>query len=95
MVVFNNQTVSRIEGAANGFLQRMIDCGSQSPIFRSLELKGESTVPLNKPQKSLCTPICHGLFPVKVCRFLVVIVLVIPSTSENTSLIFRCVSRPA
>jgi len=25
MVVFNNQTVSRIEGAANGFLQRMID----------------------------------------------------------------------
>lgn len=26
MVVFNNQTVSRIEGAANTFLQRMIDC---------------------------------------------------------------------
>ena len=26
MVVFNNQTVSRIEGAANAFLQRMIDC---------------------------------------------------------------------
>ena len=26
MVVFNNQAVSRIEGAANGFLQRMIDC---------------------------------------------------------------------
>lgn len=28
MVVFNNQTVSRIEGAANTFLQKMIDCKS-------------------------------------------------------------------
>lgn len=26
IVVFNNQTVSRVEGAANAFLQRMIDC---------------------------------------------------------------------
>jgi len=26
MVVFNNQTISKIEGAANAFLQRMIDC---------------------------------------------------------------------
>ena len=25
MVIFNNQTISRIEGAANTFLQRMID----------------------------------------------------------------------
>ena len=28
MVVFNNQTISRIEGAANTFLQKMIDCKS-------------------------------------------------------------------
>jgi len=32
MVVFNNQTVSRIEGAANTFLQKMIDCKFTSPI---------------------------------------------------------------
>jgi hypothetical protein len=26
MVVFNNQTVSRIEGATNTFVQRLVDC---------------------------------------------------------------------
>jgi len=38
MVVFNNQTVSRIEGAANTFLQRMIDCKFPLSRFRSLGL---------------------------------------------------------
>ena len=38
MVVFNNQTVSRIEGAANAFLQKMIDCGSLFSPFCSLGL---------------------------------------------------------
>lgn len=42
MVVFNNQTVSRIEGAANGFLQRMIDCGFQSSSVHSLEFMARS-----------------------------------------------------
>ena len=37
MVVFNNQTVSRIEGAANAFLQRMIDCEFIFSYFCSLE----------------------------------------------------------
>ena len=36
MVVFNNQTVSRIEGGANEFLQRMIDCRLPSFSTRSL-----------------------------------------------------------
>ena len=33
MAVFNNQTVSRIEGAANAFLQRMIDCEFKFPVY--------------------------------------------------------------
>lgn len=36
MVVFNNQTVSRIEGAANTFLQKMIDCEFPFPYFWSI-----------------------------------------------------------
>lgn len=32
MVVFNNQTVSKVEGAANSLMQRLID-GSYSPIL--------------------------------------------------------------
>jgi len=42
MVVFNNQTVSRIEGAANTFLQRMIDCKF---MFSRLYLPGLITRP--------------------------------------------------
>jgi exocyst complex component 5 len=44
MVVFNNQTVSRIEGAANEFLQRIIDCmlPSSSSCF-----PGSTTHPLS------------------------------------------------
>jgi len=42
MVVFNNQTVSRIEGAANAFLQRMIDCKFPLSRFRSLRLTTRS-----------------------------------------------------
>lgn len=38
MVVFNNQTVSRAEGAANAFLQKMIDCKFPSSRPCSLRL---------------------------------------------------------
>lgn len=36
MVVYNNQTVSRIEGAANSIMQRTTDGPSLSPCFRPL-----------------------------------------------------------
>jgi hypothetical protein len=42
MVVFNNQTVSRIEGAANAFLQRMIDCKFPFSRSRPFELTTRS-----------------------------------------------------
>ena len=42
MVVFNNQTVSRIEGAANMFLQKMIDCKS---LYSCLCFLGSVTRP--------------------------------------------------
>jgi hypothetical protein len=33
MSVFNNQTISRIEGASNGMLQRVADCASPPFAF--------------------------------------------------------------
>ncbi len=34
MVVFNNQTVSRLEGAANHVMQKLTDCMLLSPLFK-------------------------------------------------------------
>jgi len=48
MVVFNNQTVSRIEGAANTFLQRMIDCKFSLSRLRFLG-------PITHPRSAIVT----------------------------------------